>query len=115
MRSDKWRRGFDIAKVVGIFVACGMIGGWYAVYADNKAEVGASIGVMRDDIKELKDDVACQEKINADQDRIMVRLEEFYKLTAPGSYNIATHRADSVIRAREDSIQAVHPAPDSGR
>jgi hypothetical protein len=98
---------FDVGKIAGIVVILGTLGLWYKGYADNSAKTGAAIGTNIEEIRELKIDMACQKQVNAEQERIMVRLEEFYKLTAPRSYDLAAQRADSVIRAREDSINTL--------
>ena len=113
------KKAFKILKLPAILLAClaviGTLGSWYMAYAQSTATTAETLKTHTDDIAELKEDRKAQRVVDSKQTEILIRLEEFYKITQGRDYSLATVRADSIHRALNDSINGENRERDSSR
>lgn len=107
------KKAFKILKLPAILLAClaviGTLGSWYMAYAQSTATTAETLKTHTDDIAELKEDRKAQRVVDTKQTEILIRLEEFYKITEGRDYSLATIRADSIHKAMNDSINGETP------
>lgn len=107
------KKAFKILKLPAIILAClailGTLGSWYMAYAQNTAETAETLKTHTNEIADLKDNDKMQQQVDTKQTEILIRLEEFYKITQGRDYNRATIRADSIHKALNDSLNNHEP------
>ena len=95
--SNGWRKVKNISIIIGIILGIGALGRWYMAYAQNSAATAETLKTHTKEIADLEDIQKQTQQIDLEQTKILITLQEFFRITQSREWREASESADSII------------------
>lgn len=95
--SNGWRKFLNISVIIGILSGLGLLGRWYMSYAQDSAATAETLKTHTKEIADLEENQKQTQKVDLEQTKILITLQEFFRITQGREWRKASESADSIM------------------